>query len=77
MQDVLSKTNYEAQRQEAVQKEREELHNISKNMVKNWENTIEVIILSWLVFLVDMMKISGYKISELYCTLLHFPPLLS
>lgn len=42
IQDVLSKTNYEAQRQEAVQKEREELHNISKNMVKNWENTIEV-----------------------------------
>lgn len=42
IQDVLSKTNHEAQRQEAVQKEREELHNISKNMVKNWGNTIEV-----------------------------------
>ena len=42
IQDVLSKTNYEAQRQEAIQKEREELHNISANMVKNWGNTIEV-----------------------------------
>ncbi|XP_028397202.1 coiled-coil domain-containing protein 173-like isoform X2 [Dendronephthya gigantea] len=41
IQDVLSKTNYEAQRQEAIQKEREELHNISANMVKNWGNTIE------------------------------------
>jgi hypothetical protein len=48
IQDVLSKTNYEAQRQEAVQKEREELHNISTNMVKNWGNTIEVLICSQL-----------------------------
>ncbi|XP_046846594.1 coiled-coil domain-containing protein 173-like [Xenia sp. Carnegie-2017] len=41
IQDVLLKTNHEAQRQEAIKAEREELHNISKNMVKNWENTIE------------------------------------
>jgi hypothetical protein len=51
IQDVLSKTNYEAQRQEAVQKEREELHNISTNMVKNWGNTIEVLICQLRLFL--------------------------
>jgi hypothetical protein len=51
IQDVLSKTNYEAQRQEAVQKEREELHNISTNMVKNWGNTIEVLICQLGLFL--------------------------
>ena len=42
IQDVLSKTNYEAQRQQAIQQEREDLHKVSKEMVKHWGNTIEV-----------------------------------
>lgn len=44
IQNNLSKFNREAQKYEAQKKDRETLHDASKELVKHWENTIEVTI---------------------------------
>merc|ERR1712226_142580 len=41
IQNNLSKYNADKERYEEQKREREELHNKSKDLVKHWENTIE------------------------------------
>ena len=49
IQDNLSRYNREAEEAKLKREERDRLHETSKNMVKNWDNTNEVYMASFYV----------------------------
>ena len=62
IQNSLSRYNEDQMRLQAKRQEREELHTISKDSVKHWENTIEVWFFLYLLYVLLLVWIYFMKI---------------